>query len=203
MVNSKKMSKSSVAVIVLAILLVLSMVLGLTGAWYTAKDSTTGTEGDSITIRNGWLSFVVSGEAGSISSSGDMDNAMPGDTITVVNADFAVKVAREGEYEGAVSAHVFLLDEDGNEVDYVLVTIAAGEEEADVAFTQLDNVLDLTDTNSILVNNEDGTYTVNTALTFADAGKSASFSGIGAYKIAAVQQENLEKAEALEIAKAL
>ena len=37
MVNSKKMSKSSVAVIVLAILLVLSMVLGLTGAWFTAK----------------------------------------------------------------------------------------------------------------------------------------------------------------------
>src|SRR5574344_1857850 len=35
MVNSKKMSKSSIAVICLAILLVLSMILGITGAWFT------------------------------------------------------------------------------------------------------------------------------------------------------------------------
>ena len=39
MVNSKKMSKSSIAVIVLSILLVLSMILGLTGAWFTDKGS--------------------------------------------------------------------------------------------------------------------------------------------------------------------
>ncbi|MGN1213100.1 MAG: hypothetical protein ACI4TZ_03560 [Christensenellales bacterium] len=43
MVNSKKMSKSSIAVIVLSILLVLSMILGLTGAWFTA--STDGIDG--------------------------------------------------------------------------------------------------------------------------------------------------------------
>lgn len=35
MVNSKKMSKSSIAVIVLSILLVLSLILGFTGAWFT------------------------------------------------------------------------------------------------------------------------------------------------------------------------
>jgi hypothetical protein len=203
MVNSKKMSKSSVAVIVLAILLALSMVLGLTGAWFTAKSATEGTEGDSITIRNGWLSFVVEGGKGSISSTGDMDNAMPGDKITVADANFSVKVAREGDYTGDVQAHVFLLDESGAEIDYVLVTIAEGEEEADVAFTKLDNVLDLTDANSILVDNGDGTYTVNTGLTFADAGKTASFEGIGAYKIAAVQVENVSKTEAYDIAKAL
>ena len=39
MVNSKKMSKSSIAVIVLSILLVLSLILGFTGAWFTdSKD---------------------------------------------------------------------------------------------------------------------------------------------------------------------
>ncbi len=35
MVKSKKMSKTSIAVIVLALLLVLSMVMGITGAWFT------------------------------------------------------------------------------------------------------------------------------------------------------------------------
>jgi hypothetical protein len=39
MVKSKKMSKTSIAVIVLAILLVLSLCLGITGAWFTDKDS--------------------------------------------------------------------------------------------------------------------------------------------------------------------
>jgi hypothetical protein len=37
MVKSKKMSKGSLAVIILAVLLVLSMILGLTGAWFTDK----------------------------------------------------------------------------------------------------------------------------------------------------------------------
>ena len=37
MVKSKKMSKTSIAVIILALLLVLSMVLGFTGAWFTDK----------------------------------------------------------------------------------------------------------------------------------------------------------------------
>ena len=39
MVKSKKMSKGSLAIIILAVLLVLSMVLGLTGAWFTDKAS--------------------------------------------------------------------------------------------------------------------------------------------------------------------
>jgi lipoprotein-anchoring transpeptidase ErfK/SrfK len=39
MVKSKKMSKTGIAVIVLALLLVLSMVMGLTGAWFTASKS--------------------------------------------------------------------------------------------------------------------------------------------------------------------
>ena len=45
MVNSKKMSKSSIAVIVLSILLVLSLILGFTGAWFTdqANGDVTGT----------------------------------------------------------------------------------------------------------------------------------------------------------------
>ena len=37
MVKQKKMSKTSIAVIVLALLLVLSMIMGITGAWFTDK----------------------------------------------------------------------------------------------------------------------------------------------------------------------
>jgi len=39
MVKNKKMSKTSIAVIVLAVLLVLSLIMGLTGAWFTGNAS--------------------------------------------------------------------------------------------------------------------------------------------------------------------
>ena len=52
MVKSKKMSKTSIAVIILALLLVLSMVLGLTGAWFTRSDSGTDT-GNQTELRFG------------------------------------------------------------------------------------------------------------------------------------------------------
>ena len=38
MVNSKKMSKSTVAIVLLSLLLVLSLILTATGAWFTATD---------------------------------------------------------------------------------------------------------------------------------------------------------------------
>lgn len=41
MVKSKKMSKSTIAVIVLSILLVLSLALGVTSAWFTSKENAT------------------------------------------------------------------------------------------------------------------------------------------------------------------
>ena len=39
MVNSKKMSKSTVAIVLLSLLLVLSLILTATGAWFTATDN--------------------------------------------------------------------------------------------------------------------------------------------------------------------
>ena len=44
MVKSKKMSKTSIAVIVLALLLVLSLVMGITGAWFSSKVENTEVE---------------------------------------------------------------------------------------------------------------------------------------------------------------
>ena len=107
MVNSKKMSKSSIAVIVLSILLVLSLILGFTGAWFTDKK-----DGDEITKNFGTVELNVaatefgkvtrvSNEAGEVTG-----KIMPGDTIgyslTVTKAEgsedfwFAVTVTIKG-----------------------------------------------------------------------------------------------------------
>ena len=48
MVKSKKMSKSSIAVIILSLLLVLSMIMGITGAWFTDKVEFTDAESESL-----------------------------------------------------------------------------------------------------------------------------------------------------------
>jgi hypothetical protein len=89
MVNSKKMSKSSIAVIVLAILLALSMVLGLTGAWFTATDS----DDANTTIKFGTVAIKVStedGNTGAWTSKSTVEGEyMPGDsyaaTMTLKN----------------------------------------------------------------------------------------------------------------------
>ena len=59
MEKTKRLSKSSIAVIVLAILLVLSMVMGLTGAWFTASDAGTG----SSTLNFGKVNIDVVNDA--------------------------------------------------------------------------------------------------------------------------------------------
>lgn len=46
MVNSKKMSKSTVAIVLLSLLLVLSLILTATGAWFTATDTKNSSEAD-------------------------------------------------------------------------------------------------------------------------------------------------------------
>jgi len=55
MVKSKKMSKTSIAVIVLAILLVLSLCLGITGAWFTDQE-TAGS--NSINMKFGTVNYT-------------------------------------------------------------------------------------------------------------------------------------------------
>lgn len=77
MVNSKKMSKSSIAVIVLSILLVLSMILGLTGAWFT--DSANGNAtGDEMT----WGTIHITGTGNYVADYAvDKAHVMPGDTM--------------------------------------------------------------------------------------------------------------------------
>ena len=87
MVKSKKMSKTSIAVIVLAILLVLSMVMGLTGAWFTAKQADT--TGKTLNFGEVALGTTVVTDFGTVSHrAGSTDTTyesgvdiMPGDTV--------------------------------------------------------------------------------------------------------------------------
>jgi hypothetical protein len=81
MVNSKKMSKSAFAVIVLAVLLVLSMVLGLTGAWFTdTKSGSTSVTFGTVTL-------------GTYTATSTVTNLLPGKTITVADASYTGSVA--------------------------------------------------------------------------------------------------------------
>ena len=91
MVNSKKMSKSSVTVIVLSILLVLSMLLGLTGAWFTreASDETTGL-GDLVMGSLGEVTITAEAAVWTkADSDADRTVVMPGDTVTCGSVSIA------------------------------------------------------------------------------------------------------------------
>ena len=87
MVKSKKMSKGSLAVIILAVLLVLSMVLGLTGAWFTdkanGKDETNNGTFGTVTITQS----SEEGDWGSVwskKSTGTVEGKiLPGSELTV------------------------------------------------------------------------------------------------------------------------
>jgi hypothetical protein len=95
MVNSKKMNKSTVAVIVLALLLVLSLVLTATGAWFTDKEAgetvnkNFGTVEMKVTANDFGKVVRVSNDEGPVA--GDV---MPGDTIS-----YSILVEKEAESE--------------------------------------------------------------------------------------------------------
>ena len=107
------MSKSSIAVIVLAIILALGMILGLTGAWFTAKGSAEGAEGGDLIFRDNAMSVTVTpGAAANILRDGNGDGTyettvapysagtedlMPGDKIEGSSISIAFKVEGENE----------------------------------------------------------------------------------------------------------
>lgn len=81
MVNSKKMNKSTVAVIVLALLLVLSLVLTATGAWFTDKAQV---EDKGLAFGTLDIDSVTMTTAAKATNTIDTDNVslMPGSTIS-------------------------------------------------------------------------------------------------------------------------
>jgi uncharacterized repeat protein (TIGR01451 family) len=92
MVKSKKMSKTGIAVIVLALLLVLSMVMGLTGAWFTDK-----ADGEAQTVHFGSILVGLSGDSFTttraiVNSDSETTLVMPGDKV-----HYAATVTNSGE----------------------------------------------------------------------------------------------------------
>lgn len=87
MVNSKKMNKSTVAVVVLALLLVLSLILSATGAWFTDKiDNDTGNTMDFGIIDIEWAQDKEVALSIKERTKGADENTallMPGDTLKV------------------------------------------------------------------------------------------------------------------------
>ena len=138
MVNSKKMSKSTVAIVLLSLLLVLSLILTATGAWFTAtKDETA--KGTDTNVKFGTLGAVTltitdatwqehaNGASGLTAVSG-RSYYMPGDEV--IGAGLKIEYADAGS-----EAKVYYLISDGtkyytlNSTDNKLVeaTTAAGE----------------------------------------------------------------------------
>ena len=130
MVKSKKMSKTGIAVIVLAILLVLSMIMGLTGAWYTAGASTSNAGESAHTfVLNDFVTISASGsEESSITA-----YTVLGGTRTEVSADAGdgnyylfpedeIEVVAGGEYKISAAQQAT----DDNNVDFWYKVIVTG-----------------------------------------------------------------------------
>ena len=132
MVNSKKMSKSSIAVIVLSILLVLSLILGFTGAWFTdKKDSGKGKDVTFGLVKIG----EVSADAISVKNTiADVDTfAMPGSVVavkaTVKNESTATIYARyKIAVTGDAADKLTFAGADAEGYYYVEGTLAAGND---------------------------------------------------------------------------
>jgi hypothetical protein len=113
MVKSKKMSKTSIAVIVLAIMLVLSLVLGLTGAWFT-KTSSDSLADRSFTFGNIATATVSYASAGADTIAVDNTHILPGDTIK------GGTVTVQLQSNVAVYAVLFFDAESGSDAYYVI-----------------------------------------------------------------------------------
>ena len=141
MVNSKKNSKSLIALVVMAFLLVASIVLAATGAWFThnVSDQTDSLTFGNITIAvKGTSEFTATHKDGSAVSYADAD-IMPGDKInftsTIENQGEAaylfVKYEVEGLADGATAPTITLggeglvLVEDSSDTYYVAVDATA------------------------------------------------------------------------------
>ena len=104
MVKSKKMSKTGIAVIVLAILLVLSMVMGLTGAWFTDKAASQGGSHGSLHFRADFMNVSIANNAGSFTVERDKD----GDGTVEVYDLVASKSV--GQYAGSNTGEILETD---------------------------------------------------------------------------------------------
>lgn len=110
MVKSKKMSKGSLAVIILAVLLVLSMIMGLTGAWFTSKAEKDGT----TEVAFGKVAVAVDGTINAVKCTEDT-KVVDGCSWTINGATLTTASTVDMYYMYSVDAKV--LDSNGAEVN--------------------------------------------------------------------------------------
>ena len=199
MVKSKKMSKTGIAVIVLAILLVLSMVMGMTGAWYTKTAAGDGAQSGTISLRDRWLTLTLTVDDGAIeayrsdkTTQVDLDKVMPGDYIKADSSTFTVSAALAGNDEDvtSVTAWVFLLNAAGRYVQSGSITTGTP-----VVFDaiEIDVESETLETDKVALGAKDGQgyYLVNQNLTEASMGQNIASFSIGDYSVVAIQSENI------------
>jgi len=205
MVKSKKMSKTGIAVIVLAILLVLSMVMGMTGAWYSATSNADGAGSGSFKLRDRWISLSLSSADGVIEAYRsdkttkvtDPDGLMPGDYIKADSSVLTLTVTLEGsdtDYS-SVGAYVFLVNSSNQYVQYADMSGANAFSSSNnsLVFSAIEiGVTGVTlESKDSLGAKADGYYQVNTGLTEASMGQIVANFSIGDYTVKAIQKENI------------
>ena len=118
MVKSKKFSKGTLAVIMLSFVLVLSLVLGLSGAWFTDKD-----EGGSATGDAEFGVVNVNIGAGDCSVTIADKKFVPGDAVATVSAHFqnASNVAIKYCYDIELDVE----NEDGDDLSSYFTVVGA------------------------------------------------------------------------------
>ena len=128
MVNSKKMSKSTVAIVLLSLLLVLSLILTATGAWFT--DSKTSQDKD---LSFGTLkldAITLDGVAVANKIDTDNINLMPGSTISgtvsVRNSGNSAAWLRYKVTFSGEGAEFLTLEEGAGEYKYVATALEGG-----------------------------------------------------------------------------
>jgi hypothetical protein len=127
MVKQKKMSKTSIAVIVLALLLVLSLIMGMTGAWFTSKYDSQGAAQDNIgfgkvlikgageaeikvNTYEGNVGLMVDGDTIEVSDNITVTNESTVKTLYIVDKAFTVTVNAGAGFDAADLARWFLDD---------------------------------------------------------------------------------------------
>ena len=198
MVNSKKMSKSTVAIVLLSLLLVLSLILTATGAWFTdsgkaGKEDVTLTVGSIGSVEVTATDYVWHRLGEEEQLNADTDKVMPGDylkagsvTITRTEGDsdvwYLIKDA-EGTYYKVEGGKLKALEAAAAQ-DTGLTTLTV-----EGAFVQLDG------------QNLDGTKETGAAIQNGQ-GSNVTVKG-STYTIAIMQKTNVDAGTALTVLEGL
>ena len=218
MVNSKRMSKSKVAMIALAILLVLSLILTATGAWYTDNKTDAGKDGATFTLRNSWIQISVTDSTQTLKVYRDENGNGTQTEITKPAAvdhvvPYIVMPGDKIEFSGSAAAFTIT----GADAYYYVVVYDGKATTSSAIRVDADNALNLETILGQTLTNASGLETdkaglvadstnwiVNTALTSASKGAQvASINAVAGYGVYAIQAENRTAATAYSTLKTM